>query len=343
VSAAPGLRVQPRSLAHLVEDPGRALTSIEQEATPAGRLLLVPVPLRATTRALLVLVRQASGRFMMPEEKLAVAIAAHAGSQLDSVLLYQESLRRTRLELEFDLARSVQRGLTPPLPAGYPGLDVYAESRPTSIVGGDFFDFVTTADDQLLCTIGDVAGKGIPAAMLVAMTRAALRGAARGSGGAAPARILERANADLLQDYGRLALFATVLLGRLDPAAGLLTVANAGHSPVIYRPAGGPARLIRSDAPPLGVLEEWPGGDLELRLDPGAMLIVATDGISEAENPTTGELYGYDRVVALAETTAGLTASGIAAAFFGAVDDFSAGVDSAADDQTLLVVRRTED
>ena len=69
---------------------------------------------------------------------------------------------------------------------------------------------------------------------------------------------------------------------------------------------------------------------------------MATDGFSEAENPRTGEMFGYDRLIAMADTTAGGSASEVATAFFNAIDDFSAGVDSAADDQTLLVVRRTE-
>jgi sigma-B regulation protein RsbU (phosphoserine phosphatase) len=339
VVASPGMPVEPSELGHLLNEHGR-LTAVEQRVTEDGRWLLVPVPLRARTRALLVLLRDADTRFMTPDEKLAAAIAAHAGSHLDGVLLHQESLHQTRMELEFDLARAVQRGLTPPLPVGYAGLDIYAESRPASIVGGDFYDFVGTENGLLLCTLGDVAGHGIPAAMLVAMTRAAVRGAVRSATGAAPAGILERANADLQQDYGRLGLFATVLLSRLDPAAGLLTVGNAGHSPVIYRPAQGGARLVRADAPPLGVLDEWPGRDLDLRLEPGDILIAATDGFSEAENGRTGEMFGYDRLLGLAERTATLGATEIGVAFFAAIDDFSAGA-TATDDQTLLVIRRT--
>jgi sigma-B regulation protein RsbU (phosphoserine phosphatase) len=338
VVASAGMPAESPALARLLGDRGQA-ASVEQRVTAAGRWLLVPVPLRAANRALLVLLRDAGTRFMTPDEKLAAAIAGHAGSHLDGVLLHQESLHQARMELEFDLARAVQLGLTPPLPVGYPGLDVYAESRPASIVGGDFYDFAAAPGDRLLCTLGDVAGHGIPAAMLVAMTRAAVRGAVRSAAGASPAGILERANADLQQDYGRLGLFATVLLSRLDAASGLLTVANAGHSPVIYRPAQGGARLVRADAPPLGVLDEWPGHDLDLRLESGDTLIAATDGFSEAENGRTGEMFGYDRLLRLAERTAGLRAAEIGRAFFAEVDDFSAG-GTATDDQTLLVVCR---
>lgn len=342
VARSEGVALERQLLQDLVRDPqgdGAWPSGLVQRVTPLGRLLLVPLSLREHARAVLGLLRPPDHRFMAPDEKLAAAIASQAAAQLDGVLLYQASLRRQRMELEFDLARSIQQGLTPPVPTQCVGLDVFAESRAASIVGGDFFDFVASREGPLLCTFGDVAGKGIPAAMLVAMTRASVRAAARAGRFREPARVLERANADLEQDYGRLSLFATVLLACFEAAEGVLTLANAGHSPVMYRPAGGAARLVRADAPPLGVLEHWDGGDLSLPLGPGDALVVATDGFSEAENARSGEMFGYDRLLALVDRTAGQPAAEVGATFFEAVDAFCAGA-TAGDDQTLLVVRR---
>ncbi|TMC05067.1 MAG: serine/threonine-protein phosphatase [Chloroflexi bacterium] len=300
------------------------------------RVLMVPIPLRTRPSGVLGLVSPPGSGFDMPKQKLATALAALAGAQLEGVLLYQETLRRTRVELEFELARWVQAGLTPPPPACVPGLDVFAESRAALAVGGDFFDFHTRHDGRLVCVLGDVAGKGVPAALLVAMARASIRTASRDPA-SDPAAVLGAANAELGEDFGRLGLFATVFIARVEPGAASLLVANAGHSPVVYRPAGGTARLVRAQAPPLGILPEWGDASRSLRLGRDDMLVAATDGFSEAEREGTGELFGYDRVLDLTERCAGLSAAEVAAAFFAATDEFSAGVPG--DDRTVLVLR----
>lgn len=308
-----------------------------QMPMPAGRLLVVPIPLHEQATAVLGLFRLSGALFSAPEEKLVSAMAAQAGAQLEGVLLHQESLRRTRLNLEFELARRVQAGLTPEVPLGTPGLDVTAESRPASIVGGDFYDFTPTGHG-MVTLVGDVAGKGIPAAMLVGMTRAVIRASTRSAPRAGPAAVLRRANEDLYYDYSQLGQFATVLLASYDPIGRRLLVANAGHSPVIYRSARGRARLIRSSAPPLGVLPDWDGEDVELWLDRDDLLIAATDGFSDATNPT-GTLFGHERLLDLANEAEG-SAAAVARAFFRASDAFEAGSETGpVDDRTIVVLR----
>src|SRR5437588_562277 len=131
------------------------------------------------------------------------AMAAYGGAQLEGVLLHQETLRRARVELEFELARSIQADLSPAVPTGHPGVDVHAVSRPAHDVGGDFFDFTWGDDGRLVSMLGDVAGKGIPAALLVAMTRAIIRTSSRAMQGSNPGGVLGRANAELYQDFSQ--------------------------------------------------------------------------------------------------------------------------------------------
>jgi sigma-B regulation protein RsbU (phosphoserine phosphatase) len=302
-----------------------------------GSVVLVSIPLRGDARAALGLVRQPGEGFGAPDRRLAAALAAHAGAQLESALLYQERLSRTRQELEFELARTVQAGLTPALPLGYPDIDLFAESRTASEVGGDFFDFALEDRERLVCTFGDVAGKGVPAALLVGMTRSTIRAAARGHPWASLTAVLRRANAQLYRDFSQLGLFATVFLARFESTARRLIVANAGHSPVIYRPAGGRARIVEADALPIGVLPDWDGLDVELRLGPGDVLIAATDGFSEATD-ANGELFGHDRLLELADRLPDHGAADIAAKFFDATDAFG-GSAAVSDDRTLLIIR----
>lgn len=306
---------------------------------PDGRrFLAVPIPLRDHPDGILGLVAPLGAGFDMPRQKLATALAALAGAQLEGVLLHQETLRRTRVELEFELARRVQAGLTPPGPACVPGLDVFAESRAARAVGGDFFDFHAREDGRLVCVLGDVAGKGVPAALLVAMARASIRTASRDPA-SDPAALLGAANAELGEDFGRLGLFATVFVASVDTRDASLQLGNAGHSPVIYLPAGGTPQLVRAEAPPLGIVSNWSDTSRSLRLGRDDMVIAATDGFPEAERVGTDELFGYDRVLQLAERCAGLSAAEVVAAFFAATDEFSAGI--AGDDRTVLVLRGT--
>jgi sigma-B regulation protein RsbU (phosphoserine phosphatase) len=121
-----------------------------------------------------------------------------------------------------------------------------------------------------------------------------------------------------------------------EPEKRRLVFANAGHSPVIYRPTRGRARFLQADECPLGVRPDWRGADSGLRFAPGDLLVAATDGFSEAYDERTGELFGYRRLLDFAERTAGLSAADIAAALFQATDDFGG---AAADDRTLVIVR----
>jgi phosphoserine phosphatase RsbU/P len=339
VVTSPGLGVEPADIMRLVELCGGGGTNVIVHSAPSvGRVMLVPIPLHDRPSAVLGLLRDLGSSFTAPEQKMMGAIAAYGGAQLEGVLLHQDSLRRTRFELEFELARSIQADLSPALPAGHPGVDVYAESRSAHVVGGDFFDFAVGDDDRLVCLLGDVAGKGIPAALLVAMTRAIMRTASREMVGSSPGIVLKHANADLYQDFSHLGRFATVLLACFEPTTGRIVAANAGHSPVVYRPAEGQARLVHANAVPIGVLPEWDAADSALRLAPGDLLVVATDGFSETEDPVTGELFGYDRLLELVDRVAAQDAAGIGAALFQATDAFSSGAE-ADDDKTVLILQ----
>src|ERR1700730_1717351 len=338
---SPQFSLWPAAAWQLSEELGDTPQLIKQDVPKVGSVVLVSIPLRANARAALGLVRQARENFGAPDRRLMAGLAGHAGAQLESALMYQERLSHTRLELEFELARTVQAGLTPPLPLGYPDIDLFAESRAASEVGGDFFDFALEDRERLVCTFGDVAGKGAPAALLVGMTRSTIRAAARGHPWASPAAVLRRANAQLYRDFSQLGLFATVVLARFESTAQRFIVANAGHSPVIYRPAGGSARVVQADAVPIGVLPDWDGPDVDLRLGPGDLLIAATDGFSEATD-ADGELFGRDRLLELADRLPARSAAEIAAEFFAATDAFGRN-GALSDDRTLLIVRGVQD
>src|SRR2546421_9725648 len=124
--------IQPDLLARLLEHFRVDAGPIVESIAGTGRLLVVGVPLPGRPSAVLGVLREGDGGFTMPEQKLVAAIGSHAGSRLEAVMLHEEILRRTRMELEFELARSIQAGLAPAVPGARPSLDVHAESRASS-------------------------------------------------------------------------------------------------------------------------------------------------------------------------------------------------------------------
>lgn len=272
-----------------------------------------------------------------PTLKRAQAVADVAGSLIERGMLYQDQLGRMRMSTEMDLARTVQQSLLPQRAPIVPGLDIFARAIPALHVGGDLYDFVIAQDGSLVFSLGDVTGKGIPAAIIMAMTRTALRTKATFLPRPEPLAILTRANQDLYDDFTLVEMFATVIVGQLLPRERRLRLANAGHAPVILRRAGGAPRLIEAEGIPLGVLPE-PLCELQSEpFGPDDLLVVASDGITEAQ-AAGGEMFGIDRLMGLIARLEGLPAAQVGEAIFAAAADYSRGQPQS-DDQTLMVIR----
>lgn len=352
------VRVQEDEL--LLSGPAASLSTTSADDS----LFLIRLPIyegEASIAAIgLLLKRPATA--LSPDLKLARSIAQYAASQIEIALQHRDLLAKGQLQAELDLARQVQLGLLPVAPPQMPGLALFAESQPALEVGGDFYDFYPRASasgragksadrrtGQLAFAVGDISGKGMPAALLMAMTRtslrdifdAAVRVQTRTTNGGLrlplPRAVVESANRNLYDDFTDVGMMATLFVGHFDPETRTLTYANAGHSPVIHCPYGQGARLLEADGTALGVLPITLSEDHTLRLEPDDVLIVGTDGFSEARNPA-GEMFGYDRMLQVVDSIADRDAAQIGAALYGAVSDFSRGRPQD-DDQTLVVVK----
>jgi sigma-B regulation protein RsbU (phosphoserine phosphatase) len=305
-------------------------------ATSIDNLLLVPIEIRGTVLAALGLLGRPGG-FTAPDRKLVRAIAGQAGAQIENVVLHQESVEQVKLQTEMDLARHVQVRLLPRVLPYVSGLDIFASSRPALQVGGDFYDFVWQPGRPFVFAVGDVTGKGLSSALVMAMTRTVIRGKASSLPPCAPDVVMRQANEDLYDDFTEVGMFATVFVGQYRAEGRELLYANSGHSPVIFCPANGSARLLEADDTAMGVLPVSISTVQRLQFDPGDMLVVATDGFSEAIS-VTGELLGYDRLLQVVEARRAASADEIGAALFDAVGAFADGHPQA-DDQTLVVIK----
>lgn len=245
-------------------------------------------------------------------------------------LAERDQLVRMREELE--VARKLQLSSLPTDFPERPEFQLFASTLPAKEVGGDFYDFVIIGQGTLAICIGDAAGKGVPAAMFVAMARSLIRAALMR--GASPAEALAQAN-DVLSVDNPSVMFATAFVALLDIATGRLRFASAGHNPPRLRRADGREAMLHGAAGvALGVMEGMDFDDLEDRLTPGDTLLCYTDGVTEAEGPGDSQ-FGDDRLAALmrAETLPG--ARDLVQAVQEDVDRFAAG-EPQADDITML-------
>jgi sigma-B regulation protein RsbU (phosphoserine phosphatase) len=257
--------------------------------------------------------------------------------QVENTLLQVEAVNQARMKTELDLAARIQLQLLPRRTPKWRHLQISARSRPALQVGGDFYEFIAEPGRHLLLAVGDVAGKGISAALLMSMTHTVIRSAAKFMPEATPERVVRRLNENLYDDFTDVSLFATVFVAQYDATRNLLVYANAGHSPVIYRPAGGSARLLEADSPPIGVLPESVTREAQVPMGPGDLLVAATDGFNDAIN-LSGERFGYDQLLALVDRESRESADRLVSILFDAVDRHAAGCPQA-DDLTVVIVK----
>lgn len=306
--------------------------------THEGQLYVIPVHLTSGVAAGIVLVDKPGG-FTSPDLKLARAIIDMTGVNMENARLHQESLRQAEIDAQLNLAAEIQRELLPATLPDVPRTNLFGGSVQARQVGGDFYDVHHRPGGLLTFVVGDVTGKGFSSALMMAVTRSAIRSRAElRLDWAEAGAVFTRANHDLYDDYSRVKMFTTAFLGRYDAETGHLCYSNAGHSPVIYCPAGGEARMLLATDMPLGIMPDTVFGDCVITLEPGDVLVVATDGFSEARNAAM-QMFGYDALLALVTAHAAEDAQTLGTLLFDTVHRFSDG-HRQDDDQTLFVLKR---
>jgi serine phosphatase RsbU (regulator of sigma subunit)/predicted ester cyclase len=207
--------------------------------------------------------------------------------------LEQEMRERERVEQELSVAQRIQHALLPRELPELEGWTIAHDYRPAREVGGDFYDFLPLSEGRLGIIIGDVSGKGIPAALVMANTQSVLRAIAR-RGDVAPGQVLAEAN-EVLFTYLPPNMFATCFYAVLDPTEGRLRYANAGHNlPCCWHE--GVATELRASGMPLGLMPAMDYEEKERTLAPGDGVLFYSDGLIEAHDPQR-EMFGTSRMV----------------------------------------------
>src|SRR5215470_8055668 len=277
-----------------------------------------------------------------------VMLKARLGATLEKKRLRDEiDAHLARLEAELNAARRLQMAMVPqsfPAPSAEFPLDLCASMEPAREVGGDLYDFFVTGDGKLCFLVGDVSGKGMPAALFMARAKSLIRIAAdlmhtQAGASAGPAEIIARVNRELCQDNSDM-MFVTLFFAMFTPESGAVEFCNAGHN-APYRLNGKTVQAIEgAKGIILGVRPDAVYASGQLSLAPGEGIYIFTDGVTEANN-SAEEMFGEARLEAVLRDAAGAASAEVVRSVTGAVRGF-VGNALPFDDITMLAVRRLD-
>jgi phosphoserine phosphatase RsbU/P len=277
-----------------------------------------------------------------------VMLKARLGATLEKKRLRDEiDAHLARLEAELNAARRLQMAMVPqsfPAPSAEFPLDLCASMEPAREVGGDLYDFFVTDDGKLCFLVGDVSGKGMPAALFMARAKSLIRIAAdlmhtQTGASAGPAEIIARVNRELCQDNGDM-MFVTLFFAMFTPESGAVEFCNAGHN-APYRLNGKTVEAIEgAKGIILGVRSDAVYASGQLLLAPGEGIYIFTDGVTEANNAAE-EMFGEARLETVLRAAAGAASAEVVRSVTGAVRGF-VGTALPFDDITMLAVRRLD-
>jgi sigma-B regulation protein RsbU (phosphoserine phosphatase) len=265
-------------------------------------------------------------------------VANQVALAIEKSRLHQEQIRRERLEEELAVGQQIQLSLLPETNPSIPGWEIASWYRAAQLVGGDFYDFfeLPGRGRRTGMVIADASGKGVSAALFMALSRSILR--TKALTGRNPYEVLRRSNRLIFKD-SRSNMFLTIFYGILEPEAGRLTFSNAGHNrPLWFNVRTGNIKELATQGIVLGVFERVFLGEDHITMEPGDFLVCYTDGVTEAMN-IDNELFGEDRLEGVIAANPDVSAQRMVDVIIEAVEDFI-GERTQSDDLTLFVLKR---
>jgi serine phosphatase RsbU (regulator of sigma subunit) len=304
-------------------------------ASPVRSIAVVPVFVHDQPAGILYMDSTVGQRFFQEDVDLLMVMASILGIKVENDRLIEERIENERIHYQLANARDIQFRLLPVRPPEVPGYEVTGVSVPCYEVGGDYFDFIGLPSGVVVIALGDVSGKGFDAALLMASLHASVRSQAYTT---APVAEKVRAVHRYLWECTPPNRFVTLFYGELDPQTHRLVYVNAGHLPPVLVRSDGSVESLEPVGPPLGILGDRAHPEREVRLEPGDLLAIYSDGMAELPSPS-GEELGTARVVELLRQNRHLRVTSLRDVLEAAIRDFR-GTAQAADDLTFVLVRR---
>ena len=262
-------------------------------------------------------------------------LASVAAIRVENARLMEERIERERLEREQQVASEIQHRFLPAAAPQVAGYELQGISFPCYEIGGDYYDFIERTDGKLVVALGDVSGKGTAAALLMSSLHAAVH--AQADIHNSLVKTISAVNRYLVESIPP-NRFVTLFYAELDPEKGSLSFLNAGHNPPLIVHAGGTMEQLAAGGLPLGIMPNADFREGRTRLHPGDVLVIYSDGVTEAVNPK-GEEFGPTRLYEVVARNIDSSAAGIRDRIEAALTKFCQGT-PAADDITLVIVKR---
>jgi serine phosphatase RsbU (regulator of sigma subunit)/putative methionine-R-sulfoxide reductase with GAF domain len=303
---------------------------------PGPFLFAVPIAVKGDLYGVLLIEEAPGGlRFRSRRLEIITGIAQQAALAIQNDLLQKEMVVRERLETEVHLARQIQQTFIPETLPQFPDWELAARWKTARQVGGDFYDVFDLPDKRLGLFIADVADKGVPAALFMALTRTLVRAAVIESD--SPAEAMKRVN-DLLIPDTRQGMFVTAVYAVLDMDRSEFTYVNAGHNPPLWVKGDGKVERLTRTAIALGVVTGEPVEQRTIKFESSDSLLLYTDGLTESFN-NEGAFFGEERLLAALRANQCASASDLLDVVEKSLLDFVQDMPPA-DDLTMLVLRR---
>jgi len=287
-----------------------------------------------------VLNKKDGGTFDDQDKNLLEALSVQAAVAIQRAQLLEAFVEKQRIQESLKLAADIQMGMLPKEFPAFPDredFDLFASIIPAKEVGGDFYDFFLIDEDHLCFVIGDVSGKGVPAALFMAVTKTHV--AASTIPGVEPSDILFRANNELCKENDQ-GMFCTIFYGILNTKTGEVHYSNGGHNPpYIVREDGTNEQVEGTMGIALGVMDEMDFGVNTLTLKKGESMYLYTDGVNEAMD-IGGNEYSYERLEEFLTSTAGQQTTDIVGGSLSDIESFVGNAEQS-DDITVLMVKYT--
>jgi sigma-B regulation protein RsbU (phosphoserine phosphatase) len=302
-------------------------------------ILCAPLKVRDQVRGVLYVDnRLIEGAFTQDDLELLMAFAGQAAVAIENARIYEELARREGMRRELEIARSIQMSLMPRELPVVDGFELAGVCLPAREVGGDFYDAIATADGRIVVFLGDVSGKGVPAALLMGMVRTILRSEVERTPSLVDA--VSHCNRILYSDFASTSMFATLVVGALDPTARTFRSLNCGHcATLLWHKNTDRVEQIAGDGLPLGILHDLGATEQVASLASGEVVLLYSDGFTEARS-AKGELFGVERLEKTLRASARRGDGHILSDIGAAVARFTQGQPQS-DDQTLLLLRAT--
>jgi sigma-B regulation protein RsbU (phosphoserine phosphatase) len=260
-------------------------------------MLLVPLKIRDEPLGVMAVLNKQRGSFTTDDQFLLQALADQGGLSINNAMLTNEVRNQERLKRDLQIARDIQQRLQPERCPIVPGFELAARGSSATEVGGDYYDFFWVDEDRLGIVVADVSGKGVPAALTVAMMRSVFRTQAKGNGDVRD--VLARVNEFMGQDLRR-DMFITCIYGILEISTKKFSWARAGHEPILVAHDHAPTDIFQPEGFALGVIDSPLFEEMlevqTVELHSGDRMLIFTDGLTEAMNDQ-GEEFGMDRIL----------------------------------------------